>query len=58
MPLDSEQQETLDEVYHKMMYELPYDLEANEVIAEAIRVYMVEHPSSIGEFKDIVLKVF
>ena len=58
LPLDSEQSETVDEVYHKMILELPYDSESNELIAEAVRAYMAEHPSSIAEFKDIVLKVF
>ena len=55
MPLDSEQQERLGKVYYKMMHELPYELEANELIAEAIRSYVSEHPDELAEFEEIVL---
>ena len=52
---DSEHTERIDLVFQIILSTQPYDCEANEVVANAIRDFLTDHPEYIGEFEEFVL---
>jgi len=51
---DFEQEQVLRRIFYKMFSELPYDIDANELIANAVIYHLREHPAQIPEFDEIV----
>ena len=52
---DADHTETLQNLYDKMIYELPYDLTSNRAICDAlIWGHLAENPDKIEHFVEII----
>ena len=52
---DNEHQERIDVIFELMVQTQPYDCEANEVVAFAIKDFLTEHPDHLPDFEEWVL---
>ena len=43
-------QDQTNNLYNKLVEELPYDTDDNAVIAEAVKDFLLEHPDRIHDF--------
>ena len=52
---DKDHEERIDLIFEVMLASQPYDCEANEIVAFAIKDFLTEHPDHIAEFEEWVL---